>query len=51
MSFICMRIENHFHINYFGCVLLENLDLDFMIRISYLHSNAKSGKGISTLTQ
>ena len=44
-----MRIKNHFHINYFGCVRLGNLDLDFIIRISYLQSNAKSEKGISTL--
>ena len=49
MSFICMRIKNHFPINYFGCVRLGNLDLDFIIRISYLQSNAKSEKGISTL--
>ena len=44
-----MRIKNHFPINYFGCVRLGNLDLDFIIRISYLQSNAKSEKGISTL--
>ena len=49
MSFIWMRIKNHFHINYFGCVRLGNLDLDFIIRISYLQMNAKSEKGISTL--
>ena len=44
-----MRIKNHFPINYFGCVQLGNLDLDFIIRISYLQSNVKSEKGIPTL--
>ena len=32
MSFICIRIKNHFHINDLGCFRLEKLKLDFKIR-------------------
>ena len=45
MSFICIRIKNHFHINDLGCFRLEKLELDFKIRISDLQSNAKSENG------
>ena len=45
MSFICIRIKNHFHINDLGCFRLEKFELDFKIRISDLQSNAKSENG------